>query len=137
MVWAGWARAGGDQAGQRRREAAVYGRWVEIAARIASAQLEGHSRSRRQIVAGPLVGLLHDSDVWFLSGVVAAEPGAAFDPEEVPWALEVIRAAFAAENRWLSAELIEEANPGLAAVLAKNGMTIVSRPRSGVVASRG
>jgi predicted GNAT family acetyltransferase len=101
---------------------------VEIAARIASAQLQGLTRSRRQIVAGPLVGLLSDSDLWYLSVAVAAEPGAKFDPEEVPWALETIRKAFAAEGRWLSAELIEEANPGLADALAANGMTIVSRP---------
>jgi hypothetical protein len=101
---------------------------VEIGARIASAQLQGLIRSRRQIVAGPLVGLLSDRDLWFLSTVVAAEPGTAFDPEEVPWAIETIRKAFAAEGRWVSAELIEEANPGLADALAANGMTIVSRP---------
>ena len=99
-----------------------------IAARIASAQLEGRIRSRRQIVAGPLVGLLHDEDVWFLSGAVAADPGTPFDPEEVSWALETIRKAFAAEGRWLNVELIEEANPGLAEALAEYGMTIVSRP---------
>lgn len=79
-------------------------------------------------MAGPLVGLLHDSDAWFLSTMVAAEPGAAFDPAAVPWALETVRTAFAAEGRWLNAELIEEANPGLADALAENGMTIVSRP---------
>jgi len=101
---------------------------VELAVRIASAQLQGRIRSRRQIVAGPLVGLLHDSDTWFLSGAVAAEPGTAFDPEEVPWALDTIRKAFSAESRWLSVELIEEASPGLADALAANGMTIVSRP---------
>ncbi|MFC0624270.1 GNAT family N-acetyltransferase [Kribbella deserti] len=101
---------------------------MELAVRIASAQLQGRIRSRRQIVAGPLVGLLHDEDVWFLSGAVAAEPGVAFDPEEVPWALETVRKAFAAEGRWLHAELIEEANPGLADALASEGMTIVSRP---------
>lgn len=101
---------------------------MEIGARIASAQLQGLIRSRRQIVAGPLVGLLHDEDLWFLSTVVAAEPGAPFDPEEVPWALETIRKAFGAEGRWVSAELIEEASPGLADALAANGMTIVSRP---------
>jgi predicted GNAT family acetyltransferase len=101
---------------------------VKIAVRIASAQLQGLTRSRRQIVAGPLVGLLHDSDLRFLSVVVAAEPGSPFDPEEVPWALETIRKAFAAEGRWLSAELVEEASPGLADALAANGMTIVSRP---------
>lgn len=101
---------------------------MEIATRIASAQLQGRIRSRRQIVAGPLVGLLHDDDAWFLSSMVAAEPGAAFDPGVVPWALETIRAAFAAEGRWLNAELVDEASPGLADVLADNGMTIVSRP---------
>lgn len=79
-------------------------------------------------MAGPLAGMLHDQDAWYLSCGVAAEPGAPFDPEEVPWALETIRKAFAAEGRWLSVELIEEANPGLAEVLAANGMTIVSRP---------
>ena len=79
-------------------------------------------------MAGPLAGMLHDQDAWYLSCSVAAEPGAPFDPEEVPWALETIRKAFAAEGRWLSVELIEEANPGLAEVLAANGMTIVSRP---------
>lgn len=79
-------------------------------------------------MAGPLVGLLHDDDLWFLSTVVAAEPGTPFDPEEVPWAIETIRTAFAAEGRWVSAELIEEANPGLADALAANGMTIVSHP---------
>lgn len=100
---------------------------MEIAARIASAQLQGLTRSRRQIVAGPLVGMLHDEDVWFLSGAVAADPGTPFDPEEVPWALETIRKAFAAEGRWLHAELVEEANPGLAEALAAEGMTIVSR----------
>lgn len=101
---------------------------MELAVRIASAQLQGRIRSRRQIIAGPLAGLLHDEDVWFLSGALAAEPGVAFDPEEVPWALETLRKAFAAEGRWLSAELIEEANPGLADALAAEGMTIVSRP---------
>jgi predicted GNAT family acetyltransferase len=101
---------------------------VEIGVRIASAQLQGRIRSRRQIVAGPLVGLLHDSDLWFLSGAVVAEPGAPFDPEEVPWALDTIRKAFSAEGRWLSVELIEEASPGLAEVLAANGMTIAARP---------
>jgi hypothetical protein len=101
---------------------------VEIGGRIASAQLQGLVRSRRQIVAGPLVGLLSDSDLWFLSTVVAAEPGTPFDPKEVPWAIETSRKAFAAEGRWVSAELIEEANPGLADALAANGMTIVSRP---------
>lgn len=99
-----------------------------IAARIASAQLQGRIRSRRQIVAGPLVGLLHDEDTWFLSNAVAADPGTPFDPDEVAWSLETIRKAFAAEGRWLSVELIEEANPGLAEALAENGMTIVSRP---------
>jgi len=78
-------------------------------------------------VAGPLVGLLHDEEVWFLSGAVAAEPGTPFDPEEVPWALETVRKAFAAEGRWLHAELVEEANPGLAEAMAAEGMTIVSR----------
>jgi predicted GNAT family acetyltransferase len=99
-----------------------------IAARIASAQLQGRVRTRRQIVAGPLVGLLHDEDVWFLSGAVAAEPGTPFDPDEVSWALETIRKAFAAEGRWLSVELIEEANPGLAEALEEHGMIIASRP---------
>ncbi len=79
-------------------------------------------------MAGPLVGLLHDSDLWFLSGAVAAEPGTPFDSEEVPWALDTIRKAFAAEGRWLSVELIEEASPGLADALAANGMIIAARP---------
>ncbi|MEV8377041.1 GNAT family N-acetyltransferase [Kribbella sp. NPDC056861] len=99
-----------------------------IAARIASAQMQGLTRARRQIVAGPLVGMLHDEDVWFLSVAVAAEPGTPFDPDEVTWALDTVRKAFAAEGRWLHAELIEEANPGLAEALEANGMTIVSRP---------
>lgn len=103
-------------------------RQVEIGVRIASAQLQGRIRSRRQVVAGPLVGLLSDEDAWFMSGMVAADPGAPFDPEEVPWALDTIRQAFAAEGRWLSAELVDEANPGLAEALAANGMTIVTRP---------
>ncbi|MFI5710681.1 GNAT family N-acetyltransferase [Kribbella sp. NPDC051620] len=101
---------------------------MEIAARIASAQMVGLGRSRRQIVAGPLVGMLHDEDVWFLSSAVAADPGTPFDPDEVSWALETIRQAFAAEGRWLHVELIEEANPGLAEALVANGMTIASRP---------
>ncbi|GAA0934217.1 hypothetical protein GCM10009554_20040 [Kribbella koreensis] len=101
---------------------------MEIAARIASAQMMGLGRSRRQIVAGPLVGMLHDEDVWFLSSAVAADPGTAFDPEEVPWALDTIRQAFAAEGRWLHVELVEEASPGLAEALVANGMTIASRP---------
>jgi predicted GNAT family acetyltransferase len=71
---------------------------------------------------------LHDEDQWYLSTVVAAEPGTPFDPEEVSWALETIRQAFAAEGRWVSAELIEEASPGLAEALAAHGMTIASRP---------
>jgi predicted GNAT family acetyltransferase len=79
-------------------------------------------------VAGPLIGMLHDEDVWFLSSAVAADPGTAFDPEEVPWALETIRQAFSAENRWLHVELIEEASPGLAEALVANGMTIAARP---------
>lgn len=79
-------------------------------------------------MAGPLVGLLHDEEVWFLSGAVAADPGTPFDPTEVPWAVETIRKAFAAEGRWLHVELIDEANPGLAEALAAEGMTIVSRP---------
>jgi predicted GNAT family acetyltransferase len=101
---------------------------MDIGVRIAAAQLTGLTRSRRQVVAGPLVGLLHEYDTWFLSGMVAAEPGTSFDPDEIPWALETIRRAFAAEGRWLSAELVEEANPGLAEALAANGMTIVSHP---------
>ncbi|MDX6284047.1 MAG: hypothetical protein QOH03_5118 [Kribbellaceae bacterium] len=88
----------------------------------------GLGRSRRQIVAGPLIGMLHDEDVWFLSCAVAADPGTPFDPEEVQWALETIRTAFAAEGRWLHAELIEEANPGLAEALVANGMTIAASP---------
>ncbi|MET9269839.1 GNAT family N-acetyltransferase [Kribbella sp. NPDC003557] len=59
--------------------------------------------------------------------MVAAEPGQPFTPEEVPTALAVIRQAFAAEDRWLSAELVDEASPGLAEALAANGMTLVSR----------
>ena len=99
-----------------------------IAARIAAAQLSGLTRSRRQIVAGPLVGLLHDDDVWFLSSMLASDPGAPFDPDEVSWALDTIRQAFAAEGRWLHGELIEEANPGLAEALTEHGMVIRSRP---------
>ncbi|HEY3560221.1 MAG TPA: GNAT family N-acetyltransferase [Kribbella sp.] len=100
---------------------------MEIGARIARAQVEGLTRSRRQIVAGPLVGMLHERDDWYLSGMVAAEPGEPFAADEVPWALETIRQAFGAEGRWLSAELVDEANPGLAEALEANGMTIVSR----------
>ncbi|MEV5961584.1 GNAT family N-acetyltransferase [Kribbella sp. NPDC051952] len=99
---------------------------MEIGARIAAAQLTGSARSKRQIVAGPLVGLLHDEDTWYLSGMLAADPGQPFDPEEVPWALDTIRQAFRAEGRWLHAELVEEASPGLAEALAGKGMTIVS-----------
>lgn len=101
---------------------------MEIGARIAAAQLAGSTRSKRQVVAGPLVGLLHDDDAWYLSGMLAAEPGKPFDPEDIPWALATIRQAFAAEGRWLSAELVDEASPGLAEALQANGMTIVSRP---------
>ena len=100
---------------------------MEIGARIARAQVDGLARSRRQIIAGPLVGMLHDQDEWYLSTMVAAEPGQPFAPEEVPPALAVIRQAFAAEDRWLSAELVDEASPGLAEALAANGMTLVSR----------
>ncbi|MEV6287093.1 GNAT family N-acetyltransferase [Kribbella sp. NPDC051770] len=99
-----------------------------IAARIAAAQLSGLSRSRRQIVAGPLVGLLHDEDVWFLSSMLAADPGTPFDPDEVSWALDTIRQAFAAEGRWVHAELVEEANPGLAEALTEYGMIVRARP---------
>ncbi|TDD45212.1 GNAT family N-acetyltransferase [Kribbella antibiotica] len=101
---------------------------MQIGARIARAQLNGLGRSRRQIVVGPLVGMLHDDDAWFLSTMLAAEPGTPFDPDEVRESLVIVRKAFAAEGRWLSAELIEEANPGLAEELESNGMTIVSRP---------
>ena len=101
---------------------------MEIGARIAAAQLTGSARSKRQIIAGPLVGLLHDDDTWYLSGMLAAEPGQPFDPDEIPWALDTIRQAFSAEGRWLSAELVDEANPGLAEALEANGMTIVSHP---------
>jgi len=101
---------------------------MQIGARIARAQLSGLGRTRRQIVVGPLVGLLHDEDTWFLSTMVAAEPGTPFDPDEVRESVTVLRKAFAAEGRWLSAELIEEANPGLADELETHGMTIVSRP---------
>ena len=100
---------------------------MEIGVRIAAAQLTGSARSKRQVVAGPLVGLLHERDDWYLSGMLAAEAGRPFDPDEIPWALATIRQAFAAEDRWLSAELVEEANPGLAEALAANGMTLVSR----------
>ncbi|TDO59850.1 FR47-like protein [Kribbella sp. VKM Ac-2571] len=100
---------------------------MEIGARIAAAQLTGAARSKRQVVAGPLAGLLHDKDDWYLSGLLAAEPGQPFSPDDLPWALDTIRQAFAAEGRWLSAELVEEANPGLAEALAANGMTLVSR----------
>jgi predicted GNAT family acetyltransferase len=100
---------------------------MEIGARIAAAQLTGAARSKRQVVAGPLAGLLHDKDDWYLSGLLAAEPGQPFSADDLPWALDTIRQAFAAEGRWLSAELVEEANPGLAEALAANGMTLVSR----------
>ena len=60
-------------------------------ARIAAAQLTGSARSKRQIIAGPLAGLLHDDDTWYLSGVLAAEPGQPFDPDEIQWAIETIR----------------------------------------------
>lgn len=99
---------------------------MEIGTRIAAAQLTGSARSKRQVIAGPLAGLLHDDDTWYLSGVLAAEPGQPFDPNEVPWALDTIRQAFAAEGRWVHAELVDEASPGLAEALAANGMTIVS-----------
>ncbi|MEV0796065.1 GNAT family N-acetyltransferase [Kribbella sp. NPDC050281] len=101
---------------------------MDIGARIARAQLAGLAASRRQIVAGPLTGLLHDDDTWYLSGMVATEPGEPFDQDAVPEALAIIRRAFAAEGRWLSAEFIDEASPGLADVLEANGMTIASRP---------
>jgi predicted GNAT family acetyltransferase len=100
---------------------------MEIGERIAAAQLTGAARSKRQVVAGPLAGLLHDKDDWYLSGLLAAEPGQPFSADDLPWALDTIRQAFAAEGRWLSAELVEEANPGLAEALAANGMTLVSR----------
>ncbi|HWD79984.1 MAG TPA: GNAT family N-acetyltransferase [Kribbella sp.] len=99
---------------------------MEIGARIARAQVDGLSRSRRQIVAGPLSGMLHDRDDWYLSTMVAAEPGQPFEVEEVAGSLAIIRQAFAAEGRWLGAELVEEASPGLAEALEANGMTIVS-----------
>jgi predicted GNAT family acetyltransferase len=101
---------------------------MDIGTRIARAQLAGLAASRRQIVAGPLTGLLHDHDTWYLSGMVATEPGEPFDQDAVPEALAIIRRAFAAEGRWLSAELIDEASPGLADVLEANGMTITARP---------
>ncbi|GAB2665396.1 GNAT family N-acetyltransferase [Kribbella swartbergensis] len=101
---------------------------MEIGARIARAHLSGLTRSRRPVVAGPLVGLLHEDDTWYMSTMVAAEPGRPFDRDAVPGALAVIRKAFADEGRWLGAELIEEANPGLAEALEAEGMTIVSRP---------
>jgi predicted GNAT family acetyltransferase len=101
---------------------------MEIGARIAAAQVAGSARSKRQIIAGPLVGLLHDDDAWYLSGMLAAEPGQPFDPDEIQWALDTIRQAFAAEGRWLHAEFVEEASPGLAEALAARGMTIVSHP---------
>ncbi|WP_371406505.1 GNAT family N-acetyltransferase [Kribbella sp. NBC_00662] len=100
---------------------------MEIGARIAAAQLTGSARSKRQVIAGPLAGMLHDDDAWYLSGVLAAEPGQPFDPDEVPWAIETVRQAFAAEGRWVHAEFVEEANPGLAEALAEQGMTIVGR----------
>jgi hypothetical protein len=110
---------------------------MDIGARIARAQLAGLAESRRQIVAGPLTGLLHDDDTWYLSGMVATEPGEPFDQDAVPEALAIIRRAFAAEGRWLSAELIEEASPGLADVLEANGMTVASRPPLLVVEAAG
>ncbi|WUJ74300.1 GNAT family N-acetyltransferase [Kribbella soli] len=99
---------------------------MDIGARIAAAQLTGSARSKRQVIAGPLAGMLHDDDTWYLSGVLAADPGQAFDPDEIPWAIETIRQAFAAEGRWVHAEFVDEANPGLAEALAAQGMTIVS-----------
>ncbi|WP_433164629.1 GNAT family N-acetyltransferase [Kribbella sp. CA-247076] len=102
---------------------------MEIGARIARAQLTGLSRSRRPVVAGPLAGMLHErDDAWYMSTMVAAEPGRPFDPDAVPGALVAVRKAFADRGRWLSAELIDEANPGLAEALEAQGMTIVSRP---------
>lgn len=100
---------------------------MEIGARIAAAQLTGSARSKRQVIAGPLAGMLHDDDAWYLSGVLAAEPGKPFDPDEIPWAIDTIRQAFAAEGRWVHAEFVEQASPGLAEALEANGMTIVSR----------
>ncbi|MEU4192896.1 GNAT family N-acetyltransferase [Kribbella sp. NPDC026611] len=101
---------------------------MNIGARIARAQLAGLTRSRRKVVAGPLVGLLHEKDDWFLSGMVAAAPGEPFDTAAVPAAVETIRQEFAAAGRWLSAELVEEASPGLVEALVTAGMTLVSRP---------
>jgi predicted GNAT family acetyltransferase len=100
---------------------------MDIGARIAAAQLTGSARSKRQVIAGPLAGMLHDDDAWYLSGVLAADPGQTFDPDDVPWAIDTIRQAFAAEGRWVHAEFVDEANPGLAEALAAQGMTIVSR----------
>ncbi|MER7246224.1 GNAT family N-acetyltransferase [Kribbella sp. NPDC000426] len=99
---------------------------MDIGARIAAAQLTGSARLKRQVIAGPLAGMLHDNDAWYLSGVLAAEPGQPFDPDEIPWAIETIRQAFAAEGRWVHAEFVEEANSGLAEALEAQGMTIVS-----------
>lgn len=101
---------------------------MEIGTRIAAAQLASSARSRRQVIAGPLVGLLHDEEAWYLSGMLAAEPGQPFDPDEISWALDTIRQAFSAEGRWLHAEFVAEASPGLAEALEARGMTIAARP---------
>jgi predicted GNAT family acetyltransferase len=98
-----------------------------IGARIARAQLAGVSRSRRKVVAGPLAAMLHEQDTWYLSTVLAAAPGEPFDEDAVPGALEAVRAEFAAAGRWVSAEIVEEAVPGLADALAAAGMVLVSR----------
>ncbi|WP_405063572.1 GNAT family N-acetyltransferase [Kribbella sp. NBC_01505] len=100
---------------------------MEIGVRIARAQLSGLARSRRQVIVGPLVAMLHDEEAWYLSTMLAAEPGTPFEPEEIPESLAIVRKAFAAEGRWLSAEIVEEASPGLADLLVANGMTIAAR----------
>ncbi|SHF46237.1 GNAT family N-acetyltransferase [Streptoalloteichus hindustanus] len=92
-----------------------------LAARVAVANLASAARSRRRVPAGPLVGLLHEEPVEYLSYVTAARPGVPVPTEAVPGALRVLRAAFAVEGRRPRAELVDEANPGLVAAVRAAG----------------
>ncbi|GLZ41649.1 GNAT family N-acetyltransferase [Actinokineospora sp. NBRC 105648] len=112
-----------------------------LASRIAAAQLSGLSRARRVVgdddlpvlqqarrvvPAGPFTGLLAVDGPAFLSYAVASRPGRPVqDAAEVAEAIELLRAEF--QPGALRFELIDEACPGAADLLAAAGLTVTMR----------
>jgi GNAT superfamily N-acetyltransferase len=94
-----------------------------IAARIATAQLAGLSRTRKVIAAPPFTGLLKVGAPGYFSYAVAEKPGQAV--RDIGDSVEVLRAAF--DPVELRFELIDEACPGAVEALRAAGFTATGR----------